>query len=45
MEKAINFKVNEELYKAIKVKVALNGKSMKDYIVELIKKDLENEQK
>ena len=40
-EKAINFKVDEELYKRIKVKVALEGKTLKDYIIELIKNDLE----
>ena len=40
VERAINFKVDEELYKQIKVKIALNSKSLKDYIIELIKKDL-----
>ena len=41
MEKAIHFKVDEEFYKRIKVKIALEGKSLKEYIIELIKKDLE----
>ena len=43
MEKAINFKVGEELYKQIKVKVALEGMTLKDYIIKLIKEDLEKE--
>ena len=41
MEKTINFKVDEELYKQIKIKVATDGKTIKDYIIELVKKDLE----
>lgn len=45
MEKAINFKVDEEFYKQIKVKVALEGKTLKDYIIGLIKADLEKDQK
>lgn len=43
MDKAINFKVDEEFYKKIKVKIALEGKTLKDYIIELIKNDLEEE--
>ena len=45
MEKTINFKVDEEFYKQIKVKVALDGKTIKDYIIELINKDLEKDKK
>lgn len=45
MNKTINFKVDEELYKQVKVKVALEGKTLKDYIIELIKKDLESDKK
>lgn len=41
MEKTINFKVDEELYKQIKIKTVLEGKTLKDYIINLIKKDLE----
>ncbi len=41
MEKTINFKVDEELYKQIKVKVAMESKTLKNYVIELIKKDLE----
>jgi len=42
MEKTINFKVDEEFYKQIKVKIALEGKTLKDYVIELIKNDLED---
>ena len=41
MEKTINFKVDEELYKQIKIKTVVEGKTLKDYIINLIKKDLE----
>ena len=41
LEKTINFKVDEELYKQIKIKTVLEGKTLKDYIINLIKKDLE----
>ena len=41
MEKTINFKVDEELYKQIKIKTVLEGKTLKNYIINLIKKDLE----
>ncbi|MDR1914447.1 MAG: hypothetical protein LBQ68_08220 [Clostridiales bacterium] len=39
--KAINFKVDEDFYKQVKIKVAVDGKTIKDYVIELIKKDLE----
>jgi len=45
MEKAINFKVDDELYKKIKVKVALEGKTIKGYVIDLIKADLEKNKK
>jgi len=45
MEKTINFKVDEELYKQVKVKIALEGKTLKDYVIQLIKNDLEKSQK
>ena len=41
MDKTINFKVDEELYKKIKIKTVLEGKTLKDYIINLIKHDLE----
>jgi predicted DNA-binding protein len=43
--KAINFKVDDDLYKRVKVRVALDGKTMKDYIIELIEQDLEEHEK
>lgn len=33
-------KVDDDLYRQIKVKIAQDGKTLRDYIVELIKKDL-----
>lgn len=45
MEKAINFKVDEEFYKEIKVKVAKDGITLKDYIINLIRNDLEKTKK
>jgi len=39
-EKGINFKVDEELYKRIKIKVATEGLTLKDYLMQLIIKDL-----
>ena len=44
-EKAINFKVDEELYKEIKIRTINLGKTLKDYVMELIKKDLEEQNK
>jgi len=41
MEKTINFKVDDELYRRIKIHVAQEGKTLKEYVIELIKKDLE----
>lgn len=44
-EKAINFKVDEEFYTKVKVKVAIEGMTIKDYVINLIKKDLEKDKK
>jgi predicted DNA binding CopG/RHH family protein len=44
-EKAINFKVDENLYKKIKIKIAIEGLTLKDYIINLIIKDLEKDKK
>ena len=41
MEKTINFKVDEKLYINIKIHIAKEGKTLKEYVIELIKKDLE----
>ena len=40
MEKAINFKIDAELYKKVKIKIAQEDISLKQYMIELIKKDL-----
>lgn len=40
-DRNIGFKVDEEFYKQIKIKIATEGITLKDYIVNLIKKDLE----
>lgn len=40
-EKGINIKVDEELYKEIKFRALELDKTLKDYIIDLVKKDLE----
>ncbi|WP_256478832.1 hypothetical protein [Sebaldella sp. S0638] len=40
MEKTINFKIDAELYKKIKIKIAEEDISLKQYMLSLIKKDL-----
>ena len=40
-ERNISFKVSEDFYKKVKVQVALEGITLKDYIISLIEKDLE----
>lgn len=42
MEKAINFKIDSELYKKIKIKTVMEDITIKQYILGLIKKDIEN---
>ena len=42
MEKTINFKVDESFYKEIKIHIAKEGITLKDYVIKLIKKDLES---
>lgn len=44
-EKTITIRVAEELHKEIKVKIAQDGISLKDYILELIEKDLKKSKK
>lgn len=39
-EKGINIKVDEDLYKEIKFRALELDKTLKDYVVDLIKKDL-----
>lgn len=43
MDKAINFKIDAELYKRIKIKAVINNITLKQYILNLITADLENE--
>lgn len=44
MEKTITIRITEELHKEIKLKCVQEGVTLKDYLVELIEKDLkENE--
>ena len=42
-EKVINFKVDAEMYTKVKIKVALDDTTIKDYVISLIMKDLEND--
>ena len=42
MEKAINFKIDSELYKKIKIKTVMEDITIKQYILGLIEKDIEN---
>lgn len=44
-DKGINIKVNEDFYKQIKIKIATEGITMKDYIIKLIQKDLKQKNK
>ncbi|WP_339001541.1 hypothetical protein KST09_11735 [Fusobacterium animalis] len=39
-EKTINFKTEEELYKKIKIKIAEEGVTLKNYVTKLIEEDL-----
>lgn len=41
-DKAINFKVDAELYKQIKIRALELDITMKEYLIQLIKQDLEN---
>lgn len=41
-EKTINFKVDSEFYKLIKIKVINEDITLKDYIIKLIKEDLKS---
>lgn len=40
-ERNIGFKVDEDLYRKIKIKIAEEDKTLKEYIIELILRDLE----
>lgn len=43
-EKGINIRVSEELYKKVKYRLVELDKSLKDYIINLIEKDLNSKQ-
>lgn len=44
MEKTITIRITEELHKEVKLKCVQEGVTLKDYLIELIEKDLkENE--
>lgn len=45
MERAINFKIDSELYKKIKIKTVMEDITIKKYILSLIKKDIEDSEK
>ena len=40
-ERNIGIKVDEEFYKRVKIRIAKEGINLKEYIIELIEKDLE----
>lgn len=42
--KSIAFKVDDELHKRIKLRATIEDKQIKEYIIELIKKDLEDKE-
>lgn len=39
-EKTITIRISEDLHKTIKIRIAKQGISLKDYLVDLIQKDL-----
>lgn len=43
--KTLTLRIPEELHKAIKIKIAHEGISLKDYIIALVEKDLKLETK
>ena len=43
-EKAINFKVDPELYKQVKIKVVTQDTTIKDYVIKLILNDLKKDE-
>lgn len=44
-ERNIGIKVDENFYREIKINIAKEGKTLKEYIIELIKKDLDERNK
>lgn len=43
MEKTITIRIDEELHRNIKIKIAKEGKTLKDYLVDLVKEDLKED--
>jgi len=43
-DKTITIRVTQELHKQIKVKIAKKGISLKDYLIDLIEKDLKKDE-
>lgn len=41
-EKTITVRIPEDLHRAIKIKIAQKGVSLKDYLVDLVEKDLKS---
>lgn len=39
-EKTITIRISEDLHKTVKIRIAEQGISLKDYLVDLIQKDL-----
>lgn len=44
-EKTMTIRLDEELHKRIKLKAVKEGKTVKDYILNLVKEDLRKEEK
>ena len=44
-DKTINFKVDAEIYKRVKIRVAEQDTTLKDYVLSLIMKDLSRDTK
>lgn len=44
-EKTIAIRVDEELFKKVKIRLAENGMALKDYIITLIERDLQEDVK
>lgn len=44
-DKTIAIRVNEEIFKKVKIRLAENGMTLKDYVIKLIEQDLQEETK
>lgn len=43
--KNVSFQIDEEFHKQLKIQATKEGKGIKEYIIELVKKDLEEKKK